>query len=268
MKLGFIGAGNMGGAIIKGFIKSGKISAKDINVVRKNESALKEMADELGIIPCSNYSELVENSDVIFMAVKPVMFESVLNELSPILKNSNKLLVSMAAGLTTDSIEKILGFEYPIVRIMPNINAEILMSATAICKNAKASNDDMDYVKDLFSAIGLATEVAENQFAVFTAIAGCSPAYVYLFIDSLAKGAQKMGMQKAKALEIAATAVIGSAAMYQQSNSHPWELIDKVCSPGGTTIEGVCTLEEYKFESGIVKAVENSVLKDYALNKK
>lgn len=268
MKLGFIGSGNMGGAIIKGFIKSGKVKARDINVVRKNQAALRSMADELGINPCKNYNELIEKSDVIFLAVKPVMFPQILSEISSHIRNSEKLIVSMAAGLTTERIEELLGYEHAVIRIMPNINAEILMSATAVCKNSSASDDQFNYIMDLFSAIGLSTDVPENQFAIFTAIAGCSPAYVYLFIDSLAKGAQKMGMQKTKALEIATAAVIGSANMYQQSGTHPWELIDKVCSPGGTTIEGVCTLEEYKFESAVVKAVENSVLKDYELNKK
>ncbi len=268
MRLGFIGAGNMGGAIIKGLIKSGKISAENINVVEKNTALLEGFTKEQGICPCKDYEELIKNSDIVFMAVKPVVFPSVIEDIKGYIRAERPLLISMAAGITTESIGEMLGFDTPIVRMMPNINAEILMSATALCKNAAASDSDLDTAEDILRAIGMTARIDENMFAVFSAIAGCSPAYVYLFIDSLAKGAQKMGMNKKQALEIAAAAVSGSAAMFSRSDAHPWELIDKVCSPGGTTIEGVCTLEEYKFQSAIVKAVENSVLKDRALNKK
>ncbi len=268
MKLGFIGAGNMGGAIIKGLIKSGKISAENINVVEKNNTILDTMAKEQGINPCKDYKELINGSDIVFMAVKPVVFPSVIADIKDCIKAKGPLLISMAAGITTESIDEMLGFETPVVRMMPNINAEILMSATALCKNSAASDKDIDTAEDILSAVGMTARIDENMFAVFSAIAGCSPAYVYLFIDSLAKGAQKLGMNKKQALATAAAAVSGSAAMFSRSDAHPWELIDKVCSPGGTTIEGICTLEEYKFESAIVKAVENSVLKDMALSGK
>lgn len=267
MKLGFIGAGNMGGAIIRGFIKSNKVKAENIMVARKNKGALKNMADDLGINACEKASLLAEDCDVVFMAVKPVMFSSVIDEIKESVKKYNPLVVSMVAGLTTDKIRDMFGFDVRIVRIMPNINAEILMSATSVCKNSTASDEDMEMIKDLLSSIGLATEVSENMFSVFSAIAGCSPAYVYMFIDALARGAQKMGMNKKQALEITAAAVVGSANMFIKSDEHPQALVDKVCSPGGTTIEGLCTLEEYKFTAGIVKAVENIVKKDRELNK-
>lgn len=268
MKLGFIGAGNMAGAIIKGFIDKGYVNAKDIYFIRQNKEKQAQQASELGINSCDSYDSLIENSDVLFLGVKPVAFPSLLSQIAKSVENKNPLVVSMAAGLTTDSIKDMLGYNAKIVRIMPNINASIAMSTTSVCKNQFASDEDCKYILDLFSNIGLATDVAENQFAIFCAIAGCSPAYVYMFIDALARGAQKMGMNKKKALEIAASAVIGSANMYAQSGEHPQELVDKVCSPGGTTIEGVTTLEEYKFTAGVVKAVENSVLKDKALSKK
>lgn len=267
MKLGFIGAGNMGGAIIRGFIKSGKVKAQDIYVTRKDKAALKRMSDELGIMTCENSCDIAKECDVIFMAVKPIMFADIICEIKDIVKSKCPLVVSMAAGITTESIKNMFGFNLRIVRVMPNINAEILMSATSVCKNETASIEDIKLIKELFSLIGLATEVTENLFPVFSAIAGCSPAYVYTFIDALARGAQKMGMNKQQALEIAATAVVGSAEMYLKSDKHPQVLVDKVCSPGGTTIEGLCTLEEYKFTAGIVKAVENIVNKDKKLNK-
>lgn len=269
MSLGFIGAGNMGGAIISGFIKSGKVKACEINVIRKNRDALDKMADEMGINPVYSYAELVEKSDFIFLAVKPVMFPAVINEIKESLKGTAKVVVSMAAGLTTDGICEMLGYDFPVIRIMPNVNAHIMSSTTALCKNSFADSEILSKVQDMFSAIGEAVLVDEGQFAVFSAIAGCSPAYVYMFIDALAKGAVKMGMNKKLALKIAASAVAGSAKMVSANDKiHPGELVDMVCSPGGTTIEGVCTLDEYGFTSAVAKAVENSVLKDRKLSGK
>lgn len=268
MKLGFIGAGNMAGAIIKGFVNNKSVSPSDIYFIRQDKEKQAQQEKELGIKGCDSYDSLIENSDVLFLGVKPIAFPTLLSQIANAVEKKNPLVVSMAAGLTTDSIQEMLGYNAKIVRIMPNINASIAMSTTSVCKNEFASDEDLKYILDLFSGIGLATDVAESQFAIFSAIAGCSPAYVYMFIDALARGAQKMGMNKKKALEIVASAVIGSANMYAKSQEHPQELVDKVCSPGGTTIEGVTTLEEYKFTAGIVKAVENSVLKDKALSKK
>ncbi len=265
MKLGFIGAGNMAGAIFKGLIKADAVSPKDIFIIRNNAELQKKQVEEYGVTGCSSYEELTKNSDIIFLGVKPVSFGPLIKEIKGFIEKKRPLVVSMAAGMTISSIEEMFGFDLPIIRIMPNINAEILMSATAYCGNKNVSDEQLSIIRGYLSAFGLAVEIPEKQFAVFTAIAGCSPAYVYMFIDALARGAQKMGMNKKQALEIAAQAVIGSASMYAKSGMHPAELTDKVCSPGGTTIEGVCTLEEYKFTAGIVKAVENSVLKDKEL---
>ena len=268
MKLGFIGAGNMAGAIFKGFIKAKSADPKDIYIIRNNAELLQQQESEFGINGCSDYDELIEKSDVVFLGVKPAAFPALLEKIKGSLEKKKPIVVSMAAGMTIASIEEMLGFKPSLIRIMPNINAEILMSATACCGNSRTSSEQLQIVKKYMSSIGLAVEIPENQFPIFTAIAGCSPAYVYMFIDALARGAQKMGMNKKQALEISAQAVVGSASMYMKSGLHPAELTDKVCSPGGTTIEGVCTLDEYKFTAGIVKAVENSVIKDALLNKK
>ncbi len=268
MKLGFIGAGNMAGAIFKGIIASGAEKAQNIYIIRNNRALQDKQAEELGVISCDSYDELIENCDIVFLGIKPAGFPALLEQIKDKLELHKPLVVSMAAGMSMQSIQDMLGFKPALIRIMPNINAEILMSATAYCGNSIASSEHLDIVKNYLNAIGTAYEVPEDKFAVFTAIAGCSPAYVYMFIDALAKGALKLGMNKQQALDIAAQAVMGSSAMYKKSGLHPAELTDKVCSPGGTTIEGVCTLDEYKFTAGVVKAVENSVIKDALLNKK
>ena len=268
MKLGFIGAGNMAGAIFKGLIVSGAAKPSDILIIRNDKKLQEQQAEQLGVIGCETYEELIEQSNIVFLGVKPAAFPALLENIKGSLEKYKPLVVSMAAGMSMTTIQEMLGFKPSIIRIMPNINAAILKSATAYCGNSNASTEQLNTVEKLLSAIGSAYPVPEDKFAVFTAIAGCSPAYVYMFIDALARGAQKLGMNKQQALDIAAQAVAGSAEMFKQSGTHPAELTDKVCSPGGTTIEGVCTLDEYKFTAGIVKAVENSVLKDAMLSKK
>lgn len=266
MKIGFIGAGNMGSAVFKGFIKNNAVKAEDIYVYRLNKEKLMKDVEEFGINPVDTYEELIEKTECIFLAIKPNKFNEVLPKISHKLREKNSLTVSMAAGKTIESIEQLLGYKAPIIRMMPNINAQICLSATAYCCNEKVTKEQLEFVKKCLEAIGMTTEVEESKFATFTAIAGCSPAYVYMFIEALAKGALKAGMNKKQALDIASYAVFGSAKMFIESDMHPNQLIDKVCSPGGTTIEGVCTLDEYKFTSGIVKAVENSIEKDKKLN--
>jgi len=266
VKIGFIGSGNMGGAIFKGFIKNNAVKAEDIYIYRLSKEKLMKDADEYGINAAQSYSELISKTDCIIMAVKPNVLRNLLTEISAYI--NNKLIVSIAAGVEIAEIEKLLGFKAPIIRVMPNINAEICMSATAYCCNDMVSSEQIEFITSIFNKIGMTAEIEEDKFAIFSAIAGCSPAYVYLFIDSLAKGAQKLGMNKKQALKIAAYAALGSSKMLIDSDMHPCELADRVCSPGGTTIEGLCTLEDYRFESALVKAVEASVKKDKILSGK
>ncbi len=251
-ELGFIGAGNMGGTIINALKKH-----YDIFVSRKNIEALRKMT---GVTPCDE--NIIAVRDITFLAVKPDMYKDILLEIRDELLNSNSVLVSMAAGVSMEEIKNRLCFDVKLVRIMPNVNASVGMSVTAVCRNEFVTDDEYKSVNKILSRFGKVVDISEDQFGIFSAIAGCSPAYVYTFIDALARGAQKMGMKKELALEIAAEAVKGSAVMLEKSNMHPQSLVDKVCSPGGTTIEGLCTLDEYKFTAGIVKAVENIVNKD------
>lgn len=268
MKLGFIGAGNMGSAIFKGFIAKGKVNSGDVYITRRNKAAMAAQAAELKINACDSYSELIKACDVVFLAVKPIMFKDVLSAIKADIKAKMPLIVSMAAGISTADIEDMLDIKgVRVVRIMPNVNAQVAMSVTAYCGGKNATDEDLSLVKELFDSIGTTAAVDEKQFAIFTAIAGCSPAYVYMFINSLAEGALKAGMNKKQAIEIAAGAVMGSAKMVLESGMHPEALNDMVCSPGGTTIEGVCTLKEQGFESAVISAVTQSIWKDAQLKK-
>lgn len=170
--------------------------------------------------------------------------------------------MSIAAGKTTEFIEKLLGFKAPVIRIMPNINATVLEAMSAYCCSESVTDDQKEFVNKLCSSFGKVMPLSESYFPLFCSIAGCAPAYAYMFIDSLARSAVKNGMNKSVALEIAAQTVLGSAKKILESDEHPWELIDKVCSPGGTTIEGIVSLQKDGFESAVCNAVDAALQKD------
>ena len=155
MKLGFIGAGNMAGAIIKGFVNKNCVNSSDIYFIRQNKEKQAQQASELGINGCNDYESLIENSDILFLGVKPVVFPTLLPQIAKSVKKKNPLVVSMAAGLTTDSIKEMLGYDAKIIRIMPNVNAAIAMSTTAVCKNEFASDEDLATIKNLLYQINL-----------------------------------------------------------------------------------------------------------------
>ncbi|WP_250278866.1 pyrroline-5-carboxylate reductase [[Clostridium] colinum] len=267
MKIGFIGTGNMGSAILKGVLNSG-LSSKNVYIYDLDIEKCKSLQSIYNINICDNYESLISASDLLIFAIKPDVILNVISETRSYINLYKPIVVSIAAGVELDSISNIINNpEIGIVRIMPNINAEINLSTSAYCYR-NLEEESVNKVLDLFRKIGTVFYIPENKFNIFTAIAGCSPAYIYLFLDSLAKGAQKMGLNKKEALDIAIDTLIGSAKMLKHSKKHPWELIDAVCSPGGTTIEGICTLEENNFQQAVVKAVENSIKKDILLKKK
>ena len=267
MKFGFIGCGNMGGSILRGFIKNNICSCNEVFVFDKNETQLNCIKNELKVNTCSNYTELISQVEYVVLAVKPNVFPILLKELSPLIKKYNSKIISIAAGLSILKIEQMLNLNTtPIVRVMPNINATIGMSTSGYCYNSFVSSNDLENIKKAFNSIGSLFFIEEDKFSIFSAIASCSPAFVYLFIDSLAKGATKAGLSKKDALQIVTNTIIGSSEMFLKSKKHPHELIDMVCSPGGTTIEGICTLEDNNFQQTIVKAIDKAIDKDKKLN--
>jgi len=177
------------------------------------------------------------------------------------------LLVSIAAGTTTEAIYDIFETNQPVkvVRVMPNVNAMIGEGAAAVCGNKFATKEDVSLIVDMFNKIGRAWELEEKYFSNFTALAGSSPAYAYLFIDSIARAGVKNGLPKDIALEIATQAVLGSAKMIEESKENPWTLIDRVCSPGGTTVAGLVELENNAFISTVIKGIDATIEKDLDL---
>lgn len=266
MNIGFIGCGNMATAIIKGIIDSKIICSENIMLFDKNESVLDNVSAKYNTVKCKDASETAKNSDIIILAVKPNVIQNVLTEINGVLKNSDKLIVSIAAGKTIEFIRNCLTQNNKIIRVMPNINAKVGEAICAYCYNSEVADEDKKNVAKILSGIGKVIELDESFFSLFGVIGGCSPAFVYMFIDSLARVAVENGMPKDMALEISAQAVFGSAKMIlENTDIHPWKLVDMVCSPGGTTIEGVLSLQQSGFESSIHQAVNKAIEKDKKL---
>lgn len=265
MKFGFIGLGNMAGAIIHGMITSKQFNAADVYGMNRSREKTDDLVHKYGIQAVDTIEQLMEQVDVIVIAVKPQMFEEVLPAIKQHLTDKH-IVISIAAGKSLDYLHEELGSEKSIFRVMPNINATIGAS-TSCYSTQKASAGQKAIVEKLFATVGTIVELPENLFSIFTTIGCASPAFTYLYIDSLARAAVREGMPKDMALQIAASSVLGSAQMVLQSDSHPWALIDQVCSPGGTTIQGVTSLQVNHFESTIYEAVDAVTNRDTFLQK-
>lgn len=268
MKLGFIGAGNMASAIINGFVLSEPSSASSIWVFDIMSEKSKECVKEYGVNESKDANFIAREMDYIVLAVKPADYSNLLEGITDDLKENNPMLVSIAAGNSIDYISSLLNYDAALARVMPNINATIGQAMSAYCSNANVSKEQEKFVYKICTSIGKAVKLEEKYFPAFGAIAGAGPAFVYLFIDELARAGVKIGLNKKLALDIATQTVLGSAKLISESENHPYELIDRVCSPGGTTIEGITTLRECGFANAITKAVESTYKKDIKLSKK
>ncbi|MDL2211566.1 pyrroline-5-carboxylate reductase [Erysipelotrichaceae bacterium OttesenSCG-928-M19] len=262
MKIGFIGVGNMASAIIKGVLSQGSFTKRDIYCYDVNTERLDDFAQENMINTVASNEELIEQVDLILLAIKPNLFKTVLPSLKDSLQKKQPIIVSIAAGIQLETIEKLVGDNLAIIRIMPNVNALIKESVSAICYNEKTTQKHLVVAKTIFNAVGKTFMIAEKDFAAFTAIGGCGPAFVFMFIDALATGGLKNGIPKDVATEIAIQTVLGSAKMLQESDKHAAQLIDMVCSPGGSTIAGVASLEENSFKSTMIQALEATIKRD------
>ncbi len=254
MKIGFIGCGNMATAIIKGITCNGKVPVADILVSDAMEAALKK-AEELGVKTTLHNCEVVENSDIIFFAVKPQYLACVIDEIKEVV-TSDKLLISIVAGKTINWYETQFKEEIKLIRTMPNTPALVGEGMTAACKNKNVTESEMDEAVQLLRCFGKVQVVGENLMDVVVSVSGSSPAYVFMFIEAMADAAVFDGMPRAQAYEFAAQSVMGSAKLMLETNLHPAVLKDMVCSPGGTTIEAVRVLEEKGMRSAVIEAMK------------
>lgn len=264
MKYGFLGTGKMASAIISGMKLSG-YDSDDISGFNKSDDKIDKLVNDYGVRKCGSQKELIASSDVLFLAVKPSVLDEIIDEVKSNLANSDILVVSIAVGKTLSYFQEHLGESCRVVRVMPNINSTALSSTSGYCCNNNVSNDDIKVIEDVFGAIGTIEFVKEDLFSIFSAIAGSSPAFTYMYIDALSSAAVKAGMPKVQALKIAASTVKGSAVTLLKSDKHPCTLIDDVCSPNGTTIEGISSLKKNCFEGTISQGIEAVLAKDKAI---
>lgn len=266
MKIGFIGAGNMGSALARSVCKS--MGAEQLMVTDLFMDKAQGLAEELG---CSagTIAEVAGSCRRIFLGVKPQMMAGMLQEIAPVLKQRTDrfVLVSMAAGLSCQRIREMVGEDYPIIRLMPNTPAGIGQGVVQFC-GLDAAQEELDHFKVMMAPAGLVDQVPEGLIDAASAVSGCGPAYVYLFIEALADGGVACGLPRDKAQAYAAQMVAGAAQMVLQSGQHPGALKDAVCSPGGTTIQGVRTLEEGGFRAAAMDAVIAAYEKTLELGKK
>lgn len=254
-KVGFIGCGNMGSSMVGGLIKSGFLKAEDIIVSTKTEASAQRLKDEFKIETTLDSKLVAEKSDVVILAVKPYMYKCVIEQVKDVL-NADKLIITVAAGISIANMEKWLGEEYRIIRTMPNTPALVGEAMSGICPNKNTTQEDLEYCTKIFESFGECVQIEEKDFHAFTALCGSSPAYVFMFIEAMADAAVKLGIARAKAYKMAAQSVLGSSKMVIETGKHPGELKDMVCSPAGTTIDAVVELEKLGFRNSVIQAID------------
>lgn len=262
LKIGFIGVGNMGGALSTAASKKENTSVL-VTDYDKNKS--KEVADKIGAIDTTT-ENICKTAKYIFLGVKPQVLPSVLERIAPILKSRHDefCLVSMAAGVKIEKIIDILGFSVPVIRIMPNMPVSIGEGMVLYCTADKTKTDEL---VEAMQYSGVWAKIDEKDIDAASAVSGCGPAFAFMFIKALALGGEKSGLPFETALGLAAQTVMGSAKMLMQSEKTADELRDAVCSPGGSTIEGVKSLNADNFDEIIATAIDKSFKRTIELGK-
>jgi len=267
IKLGFVGAGNMGSAMIKSIAGSGKIKPENIYIYDVDAEKVGLLQKEIGINVLGTSDEVFKISDVIILAVKPNMVNTVLEACKDSL-SQDKILVSIAVGLPISFYKGIVGNDKKVIRTMPNTPALVGEGMTLISFDNNINEDDLNKVRPLFETMGKVEVLDEKLMSEVTALTGSSPAYVFMFIEAMADAAVLSGIPRNIAYKLASQAVLGSAKMVLETGKHPGELKDQVCSPAGTTIEAVTALERNGFRYAIIDAMNECTKKAIEIGKK
>ena len=270
-KVGFIGCGNMGSAMIGGILKNGLAGKSEIIASCKSEATKERISKELGITVTLDSVEVAQKADVVFLAIKPYQFDAVLPQINGKLE-ADQIVISVAAGKTLSMIETALmsinvAGKLKVVRAMPNTPALVGEAMTAITPNANLNEEDIAKVKALFESFGQVEVVPESMMNAVIGVSGSSPAFIYMLIEAMADAAVVEGMPRAQAYKFAAQSVLGSAKMVLETGLHPGALKDAVCSPGGTTIAGVEALEQCGFRGTVMEGIRATVAKAEEMSK-
>ena len=255
MKLGFIGTGNMAGAIMGGIIKKGIFTPEEIIGADIMESGRKKVQDTYGIRVTPDNLEVVSQAEVVILSVKPQYYADTIAKIKDSVRD-DQIIITIAPGKTLTWLKEQFGKNVKMVRTMPNTPALVGEGMTAACPNEYMTKEEIAYVLTLLESFGRVEIIPERLMDTVVSVSGSSPAYVFMFIEAMADAAVSGGMPRAQAYQFAAQAVLGSAKMVLETGKHPGELKDMVCSPAGTTIEAVRVLEEKGFRSSVIEAMK------------
>ncbi len=249
MKIGMIGTGNMGGALLRAF--AGKY---ELCAYNRGREKLLAICEETGTVPMDSAEAVAAAADLLILAVKPYLIADVLEQVKGSLKD-DAIVASVAVGLPLSHYAEIVGDARKVVRVMPNTPAAVGAGVSALCFSANCTEEDKDVVKTLFACAGLAEELPEHLMSGVSALTGSSPAYICMLIEAMADAGVFQGIPRAQATRMAAQAVLGTAKLVLDSGKHPEQLKDEVCSPGGTTIRGVAALERSGFRGAVIDGI-------------
>ena len=260
-RIGILGAGNMGCAILRGLLAAKEVSPQQLCASDVNVKRLSELEAVLGISTTSNNRELLKFADVVVLSVKPQMLSEVLDEMGDAWR-PDCLLLSVLAGVSTATLEARLPTHVRVARAMPNTAAVVLQAATAIAAGSRVEQSDMDVARALFDCVGHTVQVPEKLMDAVTGLSGSGPAFVLLALEAMTDGAVCAGMPRPMAVELAAQTMAGTAQMLIQSDEHPAVLKDRVTSPAGTTMAGLMELESagvrHAFARAVIRAAERA----------
>ena len=254
-KIGFIGCGNMGGAMLAGILDSGKCAPEDILVSVSSEQSAAAKKEKYGVTVLVDNCAVAAKSDILFLTVKPQYYEQVIGEIKGSVSD-DAIIITVAPGKTLTWLSEQFGGSHKIIRTMPNTPSLVKEGMMGMCANEQVTEEEIALVRDICGGFSRTELVAEHLMDVVTAVSGSSPAYVFMFIEAMADAAVAGGMPRAQAYTFAAQAVLGSARMVLETGKHPGELKDMVCSPAGTTIQAVRVLEEKGLRSAVIEAME------------
>ncbi len=254
MKIGFIGCGNMASAMIGGILKKGIFTKEEIIVSNLTEEGSRRSREKLGVVTTMENRQVAESAKIVVLAVKPQFYEEVLGEIKDVLTEEH-ILVGIAPGKTLSWLEEKCAQPLKIVRLMPNTPAQVGEGMTGVCFNERVSEEEKQEICAITDSFGCTEVIPERLMEGLSAVTGCSPAYVFMFLEAMADAAVHQGMPRKQAYRLAAQAVLGSAKMLLETEMHPGELKDMVCSPAGSTIEGVRMLEKNGFRSAVFEAL-------------
>ena len=255
MKLGFIGTGNMAGAIMGGIIQKQIFRPEEIIGSDVSEKGRERVREQYGIAVTAENREVAEKAEILILSVKPQFYPEVIAEIRECIK-PEQLIITIAPGKTLEWLQEQFGRRVKLVRTMPNTPAMVGEGMTAVCRNEEVTDQELEKVLSILGAFGKAEIVPERLMDVVVSVSGSSPAYVFILIEAMADAAVADGMPRAQAYAFAAQAVYGSAKMVLETGKHPGELKDMVCSPAGTTIEAVRVLEEKGMRSAVIEAMK------------